>query len=126
MKLRLVISSLLVTCALGTAVLCGLHLKNFGKTFAAQLEAAAQSGIAQNETWDAATQTVLETWSRNEAFLHILLPHPNINELEWAVSALPDYCRQREPELYLEQCVRALSCLETILEMEKPRLGNIF
>jgi hypothetical protein len=119
-------SILLLTGAIGAALVCGAHLE---KT-AGQLAAALTEGMvaAADETADLEpyAQKVKAIWDKNDAFYHCLLPHSSLNELEWTLGTLEGYTAPEERELFFESCVRGLQCVATLREMEKPTWGNIF
>jgi hypothetical protein len=125
-KLRLTAAVLFLVLALGTAIGCGIHLDRLSEKMSAQLEEAIAACVQKAPDWAEQTDAVTKTWEKNKGFLHVMLPHQNINELEWAITSLKSYCDKREATLYLEQCVRALGCVATIVELEKPNFGNIF
>jgi len=126
MKARLIAAIALLAVSAGAAVFSVLHLNKCAKELGGALETALAGAAVESPGWEDATREVLETWERHREFLHILLPHVNLNELEWTIGALPEYLAQRDRTLYLEQCVRALQCLDTVREMERPSWGNIF
>ena len=127
MKLRLAAAIVLVVLSVGFAVFCMFRLNRCAGELTAALEAAQDAAAGDSyAAWEAATREALRLWERDSEFLHILLPHANLNELEWALGSLPEYLRQDERGLYAEQCVRALQCVNTVKEMERPGWGNIF
>jgi len=126
MKSRLITAIVLLVVSVGAAIFCVLHLNRCAKELGGALETALASAATQSPAWEDATGEVLRLWERDREFLHVLLPHVNLNELEWTIGALPEYLAQRDKALYVEQCVRGLQCLNTVREMERPSLGNIF
>jgi len=126
MKSRLITAIALLTVSVGAAVFCVLHLNKCAKELSGALETALASAAVESPGWEDATQEALRTWEQHREFLHILLPHVNLNELEWTIGALSSYLERRDKALYIEQCVRALQCLNTVREMERPSWGNIF
>jgi len=126
MKSRLITAIALLVLSLGMAVFCVFHVGKIAKELGGALETAMACAAAESPGWEEATDEVLRVWDKHEGFLHILLPHVNLNELEWTIGALPAYLEQRDKTLYLEQCVRGLQCVKTVREMERPSWGNIF
>ena len=126
MKSRLITAIVLLVVSVGAAVFCVLHLNKCAKELGGALETALACAAVESPGWEAATGEVLRLWERDKEFLHILLPHVNLNELEWTIGAMPAYLQQRDRPLYIEQCVRGLQCLETVREMERPNWGNVF
>jgi len=125
MKLRLAAAIILVALSVGAAIFCMLRVN----AFADELEGAIETAMAAAATqsgWEAATEEVTRAWEDGKEILHVLLPHINLNELEWTLGSLPEYLRQGDKALYIEQCIRALQCLKTVREMERPNWGNIF
>jgi len=103
-----------------------LHVNRIAQELGGALETALACAVKESFGWEEATQEVERIWDKHEGFLHILLPHVNLNELEWTIGALPAYLEQRDKALYVEQCVRGLQCVNTVREMERPSWGNIF
>jgi len=126
MKVRLVASIVLIVVALGFAFYCLWRVESTAQTLAEALETAMVAAHTQAPNWQEATDEVVRLWESQRAFLHILMPHQNINELEWAIGALPFYLELGDVDLFVEHSVRGLQCLNTIREMERPTLGNIF
>jgi len=126
MKSRLITAIVLLAVSIGTAIFCVLYLNRCAEELGGALEAALACAAMESPGWEEATQEVTRVWERRGEFLHILLPHVNLNELEWTIGALPAYLEQGDKSLYVEQCVRGLQCLNTVREMERPTWGNIF
>jgi len=126
MKSRMITAVVLLAVSVGAAVFCMLHVNRCADELTGALETALACAATESPGWEEATQEVLRVWEKHEGFLHILLPHVNLNELEWTIGALPAYYEQRDKALYIEQCVRGLQCVKTVREMERPTLGNIF
>jgi len=125
-KSRLIIAISLLAVSIGAAVFCVLHLNKCARELSGALETALACAATESPGWEEATDEVMRLWERHKEFMHILLPHVNLNELEWTIGALPAYLEQRDKALYIEQCVRGLQCVETVREMERPSWGNIF
>jgi len=126
MKIRMIVAIILLVICIGGAFFCMLHAKRRAGELAESLETALAASVIEGENWAAATSEALAIWERDRSFYHILLPHVNLNELEWALGSLPEYLVRREQKLYIELCVRAIQCVNTIREMEMPSFGNIF
>jgi hypothetical protein len=126
MKSRAITAVALLAVSVGAAVFCMLHVNKCARELAGALEAAMAAAATESPAWEGATDEVARLWEKHEGFLHILLPHVNLNELEWTIGALPAYLGQRDKALYIEQCVRGLQCVNTVREMERPSWGNIF
>jgi len=126
MKLRLLLAICLLVISVGTAVFCLAHLNRCTDALTEAIETAMRCAATESTQWAPATGEVERLWERHKEFLHILLPHINLNELEWALGALGEYQKQGDVPLYIEQCVRGLQCVNTVREMERPNWGNIF
>ena len=126
MKSRLITAIALLAVSIGAAIFCMLHVNHCADELGGALEAALACAVTESRQWEDATGEVVRVWDRHEGFLHILLPHVNLNELEWTIGALPAYLEQGDKALYVEQCVRGLQCLNTVREMERPTWGNVF
>ena len=126
MKSRLITAVALLAVSVGTAFFCMLHVNRIARELGEALDTALACAVTESPGWEEATNEAVRIWEKHEGFLHILLPHVNLNELEWTIGALPAYLEQRDKALYIEQCVRGLQCVKTVREMERPSWGNIF
>ena len=126
MKLRLIIAICLLVASLGTAIGFVTFLNRSANALEAALTEALEASLTESADWEAKTLEVVRLWERDKEVIHVLLPHINLNELEWALGTLPEYQKERETTLYIEQCVRGIQCVRTIREMEKPTWGNVF
>jgi len=126
MKIRIIAASILLVICIGAPVFCMLHAKKCAGELSGQLETALAAAAVESTDWEKATQEATRIWERDKSFYHILLPHSNLNELEWSLGSLTEYLTQGEQKLYIEQCVRAMQCVNTLREMETPTWGNVF
>jgi len=126
MKIRIIVASILLVICIGIPIFCMLHAKKCAGELSAQLETALAAAAIESANWGEATQEATRIWERDKPFYHILLPHANLNELEWSLGSLTEYLAQDEQKLYIEQCVRAMQCVNTLREMETPTWGNVF
>jgi len=126
MKIRLITAISLIVLAVCFAVFCLHYVNRTTQQLTDALEWAIEAAQEQSLEWEVATHEVTQLWQRSRSFLHVLFPHQNLNELEWAVGALPQYLRMRDAPLFIEHAVRGLQTVNTIREMERPTLGNIF
>lgn len=126
MKPRLITAIALVVLSIGAALCCLVHINRSTGEIMQAVETAMAAAAADSADWAASTAEVTRLWEKGKDFMHVMLPHVNLNELEWAIGSLPEYQRQGDKALYIEHCVRSLQCLKTVQEMERPRLGNIF
>ena len=126
MKLRIIAASILLAICIGAPIFCMLHAKKCADELSGQLETALAAAAVESSDWANATQEAERIWKRDKAFYHILLPHSNLNELEWSLGSLTEYLARDERQLYIEQCVRAIQCVNTLREMETPTWGNVF
>ncbi|MCL2195624.1 MAG: DUF4363 family protein [Oscillospiraceae bacterium] len=126
MKLRLITAICLIVLAVGFSVFCLAYVNRTTRQLTHALELALEAAQEQSPAWADATEDVTRLWQRSRSFLHVLFPHQNLNELEWAVGALPKYQRMGDAPLFIEHAVRGLQTVNTIREMERLTLGNIF
>jgi len=126
MKIRLIVAIVLLVICLGGAFFCMTHARRCAGELIESLQTALAAAAIEGKNWAEATSEAIGIWERDSGFYHILLPHMNLNELEWALGSLPEYLVAREQKLFIEQCVRAIQCVNTIREMEMPSWGNIF
>jgi len=126
MKIRLIAAISLIVLAVGFALFCMHYVDRATQQLTQALEHAIYAAHEQTLDWASATDEVTRLWQRSRSFLHVLFPHQNLNELEWALGALPKYLRLDDAPLFIEHAVRGLQTVNTIREMERPTLGNIF
>ena len=126
MKARMITAIALLGLSVGMAVFSMLYVERCAGALEGALEKAMACTSMESTAWAAASDDVERVWARHKGFLHILLPHAVLNELEWAVGALPLHLEQRDKAMFVEQCVRGLQCLNTLREMERVSWGIIF
>lgn len=126
MKFRLAAAIVLLAASIASAAFCLAHINKCTDELDSALQAALACAAAQSDGWEDATAHVLRIWQSDRDFYHILLPHTNINELEWSIGSLPDFLAQRESKAYVEQCIRGLQCVKTVREMERVTWGSVF
>lgn len=126
MKIRLITAICLIVLAVGFSVFCLAYVNHATQQLTQALELAIEAAQERSPQWESTTEQVTEQWQRNRSFLHVLFPHQNLNELEWAVGALPKYQRMGDAALFIEHAVRGLQTVNTIREMERLTLANIF
>jgi hypothetical protein len=126
MKLRLIVALCLLVVSLATALGFAAFLDHSTEELESALTNALEAALTEAPNWEAATNEITRLWERDKGLMHVLLPHVNLNELEWALGTLPEFEREQEATLYVEQCVRGLQCIKTVREMEMPSWGNIF
>ncbi|MCL2445662.1 MAG: DUF4363 family protein [Oscillospiraceae bacterium] len=126
MKIRLVTAICLIVLAVGFSVFCLVFVSRTTQQLTHALEHAIEAALEQSPGWEEATEEVTRLWERSRSFLHVLFPHQNLNELEWSLGALPKYQRMGDAPLFIEHAVRGLQTVNTIREMERVTLGNIF
>ncbi|MCL2532375.1 MAG: DUF4363 family protein [Oscillospiraceae bacterium] len=126
MKIRLITAICLIVLAVGFSVFCLVYVSRTTQQLTQALEHAIETAQQHSPQWESATEEVTRLWQRSRSFLHILFPHQNLNELEWALGALPKYQRMGDVPLFIEHAVRGLQTVNTIREMERLTLANIF
>ena len=117
-------------CVLG--VLLGGTLANSG--YIQRLTERLNSALGQaqeqaaREDWEQArrlTAQASEDWHRHDVYLHILLPHRDIDEIHVALSELEEYLLLEETDQYNAANARLMAQLGLLAEMEQFNLKNV-
>ena len=94
--------------------------------FVEQLTAAHKQAAADN--WENAarlTRQVTDHWQRHDFYLHVMLPHRDIDDIHMTFREVEEYLKLEEADQYNAANAKLITQLELLAEMEQLNLKNI-
>lgn len=114
------------------AVLLGGTLANSGylNALMTRLDRALQDAQthALAGDWEQArqvTRQVTERWERHDAYLHIMLPHRDIDSIHLTLCEIREYLTLEETDQYTAANARLMAQLGLLAEMEQLNWKNV-
>lgn len=123
---RLWISLVLLFAMLGSTLGNSRYLNGLISEFKEQLTYAHE--LSAHDHWDTArqiTQQVVEHWQAHDFYLHVMLPHRDIDEIHLIFREVDEYLKLEEADQYNAANAKLIAQLELLAEMEQLNLKNI-
>jgi hypothetical protein len=120
------ISSIILTSMIALTLYNTQHLKEVIQPLEGQLIQAAD--YAKAEDWDRAlqlTQKVHNAWEGHKTYLHVTLPHSNIDQIYMLLEEALAYLEYKEIGEYLAANKNLISQMDMLYDMESLTLTNI-
>ena len=120
------ISSLILAAMVAVLLYNTRHLQSLIEPLQEQLHQAAD--LAKKEQWETATQITKEvkkSWDDHKTYLHITLPHSNIDDICVLIDEAIAYLDHKKIGEYSAVNQRLINQLTLLYEMEIPTLTNI-
>ncbi len=71
------------------------------------------------------TDLLLAEWKKSSVFLHSLVMHDGMDELEENITALPMIIEHSERDDFKKKCIEAVNQIENLMNAEKIKIENI-
>lgn len=71
------------------------------------------------------TDLLLAEWKKSSVFLHSLVMHDGMDELEENITALPMIIEHSERDEFKKKCIEAVNQIENLMNAEKIKIENI-
>jgi len=123
---RLWISVAILLTMLGTTLGNSWYLNNLISDFSQNLSSAHR--LAARDDWASAreiTQQVTEHWQEHDFYLHVMLPHRDIDEIHLTFQEIEEYLELEETDQYNATSAKLITQLGLLAEMEQLNLKNI-
>ena len=123
---RLWISIVILFAMLGSTLGNSWYLNKLISGFEQKLTAAHE--LSARDHWDTArtlTQQVTEHWQAHDFYLHVMLPHRDIDEIHLIFQEVDEYLKLEEADQYNAANAKLIAQLELLAEMEQLNLKNI-
>jgi hypothetical protein len=120
------ISSFILAAMVAILLYNNQHLNHLIEPLKEQLHQAGD--LAKEEQWESAlqiTREVQQTWNDHNSYLHITLPHSNIDEICVMIDEAIAYLETQKIGDYAAVNQGLINQLTLLYEMEIPTLTNI-
>ncbi len=123
---RIIIALILLVSAVSVSVWSNITFDKNMKRFLYSIE----NLIIYSENYDEKkleeeTVKVVEAWNDSSAFLHSLVAHEGMDELEKSITSLPLLIRHSDREEFRNECIEAVNQINNLIDSEKLNIGNI-
>lgn len=123
---RVVIAVLLLASAVSVSVWSNISFEKRMKYFSFSLEnLIAYSEESDDEILKKETQEVVAAWYDSSAFLHSLVAHEGMDELEKSITSLPLLIEHSDREDFRNECIRAVNQINNLIDSERLNIGNV-
>lgn len=123
---RLWIAATILLCMLGGTLANSWYLNRLVSTLDQQL--AAAHVLACQDSWDTAsriTQQAAEQWQAHDFYVHIMLPHRDLDEISLTLREVQEYLALEETDQYTAANAKLMAQLGLLAEMEQLTVKNI-
>ncbi len=123
---RVIIAVLLLASAVSVSVWSNFSFENHMKKFLSSLEnLISYSEKSDDEFLENETRKVVEAWYESSAYLHSLVAHEGMDELERSITSLPLLIRHSDREEFRNECIKAVNQIDNLIDSERINIGNI-
>ncbi len=123
---RIIIAVLLFASAVSVSVWSNISFEKNMKKFSVLLEnLIVCSEKSSDEILKKETEKVVEAWYDSSAFLHSLVAHEGMDELEKSITSLPLLVEHSDREEYINECIRAVNQIDNLIDSERLNIGNV-
>ena len=123
---RVLIAVLLLICAVSVSVWSNIVFKNKMEHFSHAVEKLiAYSEKSENEILKEETLKVVDEWYASSAFLHSLVAHEGMDELEKSITSLPLLLEHSDREEFRNECIKAVNQINNLIDSERLNIGNV-
>jgi len=123
---RLWISVAILFVMLGATLGNSWYLNNLIFGFSQNLTSAHQ--LASRDDWASARQItgqVTDHWQEHDFYLHVMLPHRDIDDIHLTFQEVEEYLELEEADQYNAANAKLIAQLGLLAEMEQLNLKNI-
>jgi len=123
---RLWISVAILLVMLGATLGNSWYLNNLISDFSHKLTSAHQ--LTSRDNWESArqlTEQVAGHWQEHDFYLHVMLPHRDIDDIHLTFQEVEEYLELEEADQYNAANAKLIAQLGLLAEMEQLNLKNI-
>lgn len=123
---RVIIASVLLLSAVSVSVWSNIVFEKNMKEFSEMLDnLIVYSEKSDDKTLGKETRKVVDAWYGSSAFLHSLVAHEGMDELEKSITSLPLLIEHSDREEFRNECIRAVNQIENLIDSERLNIGNV-
>ena len=123
---RVVIAVLLLSAAVSVSVWSNIIFEKKMEKFSKAVEnLISYSEISDGEILKKETLRVVDDWYASSAFLHSLVAHEGMDELEKSITSLPLLLEHSDREEFINECIKAVNQIDNLIDSERLNIGNV-
>ena len=123
---RIIIALFLLTFAVSISVWSNISFEKNMKSFQVSIEKLIEYSEKSNDKkLEEETLKVVESWNGSSAFLHSLVAHEGMDELEKSITSLPLLIKHSDREEFRNECIRAVNQINNLIDSERLNIGNV-
>ena len=123
---RVVIAVLLLSAAVSVSVWSNIIFENKMEHFSKAVESLiSYSEEPDGEILEKETRKVVDDWYASSAFLHSLVAHEGMDELEKSITSLPLLLEHSDREEFINECIKAVNQIDNLIDSERLNIGNV-
>lgn len=123
---RIIIALLLLISAISVSVWSNITFEKNMNYYSYSLKnLISYSENSDDEKLLKETMTVVEAWQESSAFLHSLVAHEGMDELEKSITSLPLLLEHSDREEFRNECIKAVNQINNLIDSEKLNIGNV-
>lgn len=123
---RVVVAVLLFTCAISVSVWSNISFEKNMKLFLESIEnLIVYSEKSTDKALKKETQKLVDAWNDSSAFLHSLVAHEGMDELEKSITSLPLLLEHSDREEFINECIKAVNQINNLIDSERLNIGNV-
>ncbi|MBR3818329.1 MAG: DUF4363 family protein [Clostridia bacterium] len=123
---RVIIAVVLLLSAVSVSVWSNITFEKNMKEFSSMLEnLIVHSEKTDGEILKTETEKVVDAWYASSAFLHSLVAHEGMDELEKIITSLPLIIEHSDREEFRNECIKAVNQIDNLIDSEKLNIGNV-
>ncbi len=124
---RFVAALVIMALVCATCIYCSVSLnRRLQELHAGVSTLLDETQRGKSETLTEKNRNVQALWEKHDAFLHVLMAHRSMDELELNIRILGEQEQDAELTTFRESCERAKMILENMMDAERISLKNIF
>ncbi len=123
---RVIIAFLLFLSAVSVSAWSNISFEKNMKEFSRLIDnLIVYSEKVDDKTLENETRKVVDAWYGSSAFLHSLVAHEGMDELERSITSLPLLIEHSDREEFRNECIKAVNQIDNLIDSEKLDIGNI-
>lgn len=123
---RIIIALLLLISAVSVSVWSNISFEKQMKAFSSEINNLIScSEKLPDEKLKDETRKIVDAWHDSSAFLHSLVAHEGMDELEKSITSLPLLLEHSDREEFRNECIKAVNQIDNLIDSERLNIGNV-
>ncbi len=123
---RIIIALILLLSAISVSVWSNISFEKNMENFSFAINnLIVCSQNSTDEKLEKETRKVVDAWYDSSAFLHSLVAHEGMDELEKSITSLPLLLKHSDREEFRKECIKAVNEINNLIDSERLNIGNV-